>query len=1144
MRMKVVIRSLWMILVLGLASWRGEALELAKDGKTDYVIVCGNRGRDMEVRLLRESAADLAALLKQSTGADFRIVEPREAGKYGKRIFVGHSDAMLKILQKAGKYRKPVNEERILLTLGDDLFLYGGGFGDGFAVSHFLTEVLGFRFYHYWGDSRIPEYKTLKTDELNIAFRPSFEYRDLAQSAFNLRGCGSADAFFRRNALHNNSRIPFRMPGNMTHSYSCLIPPVKNHRNAYKFLKDKEYFVTNPEFFPLSADGRREWKGRHRCFSNPGLRAEMNKNVEQLLIASGCRPSDNIVVNISHDDVDCKFCYCKECVALEKRYGAPGGPLYDYLIHSASPYFAERYPNLIIRFLAYGRLSTEIPPRAEALKDGKLPANLMPYLAFLTADFNKPISAPSNKFLFDCFNAWGKISRRMSSYFYPSTYGRPMISFPLFGNAGRVLYDVQFYGKNHVTQMFCDYPALPRVCNTAFSGLISYVLSRLYGNADLDVGREIDEYMAAIYGKAAPEMRKFYDELHRLAFADPAFVKWFPDPRCVGYLTPERLLAWQRAFDRMEKLVAGDAAALLHIRCERLSLDAMTLLLYRDIRNAGLAGKISADTVYRRAVETAEGAMKRSCNVDSRNHVGRADKAEYIRWDRDSIFNTLGLFHGLAKYQEKLPKEFGPVPERDRFYVFFSANKIPPVAVPGSPFGYALPAPLPGSRVTGYDLVRGKEDGPAGKHLRVTTGTSRFEYHYLTRTRLGPDSVMGAPHLRGYVSRKFGSLGSYATAFLGHIFKQENPEQEYDVYACLKFGEEQMYTSHLLLVKASPGRKPFVRKKTDVQETPSISIVPTVPDDAFPAVEKMGKLGAFRTAATGESAGDSASQAYAAFGKGRLYLLYTEKNAAPPDGKKDFYADCVEIFLASNGKYPVTQIAVNAKGEVNCNEWTIPVTANPDDMTVKRVRRSIPLPGKAESSLKDGVWTVRLTLEPADVPAPGSRMVMNIFRTRGGKVPLAWSPVHTDGYLNGFPLFGLLYRDSLTFKGKNAVRAPKFEGDVAVMDGNQGWAISCNVPRGLDPDASYYVTAVMKTDSATENVKHTTRMGVYDQNTKRVVGYSQIPVMKLKSGFVPVRTARKVRIVPGSLIYVGGFMPQKTFTGNMYLKEFVIEKAE
>lgn len=1133
-----------MFLCMSLLPWLGFSLELAKDGKTDYVIVCGNQGRHMEVRLVRESAADLAALLKQSTGADFKIIEPREAGNCKKRIFVGHSDAMLKLLKEAGKYKTPANEERVILTLGDDLFLYGGGFGDGFAVSHFLTEVLGFRFYHYWGDSRIPECKNLKTGDLNLVFRPSFEYRDLAQSGFNLRGCESAGAFFRRNALHNNSLIPFNMPGNMTHSYSCLIPPTKNYREAYQFLKDKEYFVTNPEFFPLSADGKREWKGRHRCFSNPGLRAEMNRNVEQLLITSRCKPTDNIVVNISHDDVDCKFCYCKDCVALEKQYGAPGGPLYDYLINSASPYFAEKYPNLIIRFLAYGRLSTEIPPRPEALKGGKLPANLMPYLAFLTADFNKPINAPSNKFIFDCFNAWGKISQRMSSYFYPATYGRPMISFPLFGNAGRVLYDVQFYGKNHVTQIFCDYPTLPRACNTAFSGLISYVVSRLYGDAGLDVNKEIDEYMAAIYGKAAPEMRKFYDELHRLAFADPAFVRWFPDPRCVGYLTPERLLAWQQAFDHMEKLVSGDARALLHIRCERLSLDAMTLLLYRDIRKAGLAGKISADTVYRRAVATADEIMKHSYNIDFKNHVSRADKEEYIKWDRDSLYNTLGLFYGLAKYQDKLPKEFGPIPEQDRFYAFFAANKMPPVEVKDAPFGYALPAPLPGNRVTGYDLVRGKEDGPNGRHLRVTTGTSKFKYHYLTRSKLGPDSVMGAPHLRGYVSRKFGSLSSFATGYLGYIFDPENPDQEYDIYVCLKFGKEQMYTSHLLLVKAVPGRKPFIRKKENIQETASISIVPTVQGDAFPAVEKMGRLGSFRNAATGEAEPDSTSSAYAAFGKDKLHLLYVEKNVTATDAKKDFYADTVEFFLPTGGKYPVTQIAVNPNGEVRCNEWTIPVTSNTEDTAVKRIMKSVRLPGKAESSLKNGEWTVRLTLDLAGLPAPGGKMVMNIFRTRNGKVPLAWSPIHTNGYLNGFPLFGVLCRDRLTFKGRNEVKATRFEGDVAVMDGNHGWAISADVPRGLDPDTFYYVTALLKTDSATEDGKHTTRMGTYDHNSKKVVGYRQIPVKELKNGFVPVRTSRKVRIVPGTLLYVGGFMPQKTFTGNMYLREFVIEKAE
>ena len=151
-------------------------------------------------------------------------------------------------------------------------------------------------------------------------------------------------------------------------------------------------------------------------------------------------------------------------------------------------------------------------------------------------------------------------------------------------------------------------------------------------------------------------------------------------------------------------------------------------------------------------------------------------------------------------------------------------------------------------------------------------------------------------------------------------------------------------TSHLLLVKAVPGRKPFIRKKENIQETASISIVPTVQGDAFPAVEKMGRLGSFRNAATGEAEPDSTSSAYAAFGKDKLHLLYVEKNVTATDAKKDFYADTVEFFLPTGGKYPVTQIAVNPNGEVRCNEWTIPVTSNTEDTAVKRIMKSVRLP--------------------------------------------------------------------------------------------------------------------------------------------------------------------------------------------------------
>ena len=48
-------------------------LELAAGGKTDYVIVQGNQGAHWEVQLIKEAVEDLAALLKQSTAADFKI---------------------------------------------------------------------------------------------------------------------------------------------------------------------------------------------------------------------------------------------------------------------------------------------------------------------------------------------------------------------------------------------------------------------------------------------------------------------------------------------------------------------------------------------------------------------------------------------------------------------------------------------------------------------------------------------------------------------------------------------------------------------------------------------------------------------------------------------------------------------------------------------------------------------------------------------------------------------------------------------------------------------------------------------------------------------------------------------------------------
>lgn len=1164
--MKTSFLSILCFLPVFLLTLPATALELARDGKTEYVIVRAHHKNYFTSRLIEATAKDLAALLKKSTGADFPIVTILQGKKHKKRIFLGESYYTNELLKKAGKWKEVKNEEIRILTCGNDLYLYGGGHGNAFAAYRFLTRNLGFRFYHYWGDSYIPQYKVLKTGKLDSLFRPAFEYRDLAQSSFNVTGCKTHGDYYRRNMLHNNSLHPFHHLGGITHTYTKLIPPTKNHPQAYRFLKGKAYFVTNPEFFPLDAKGKRVTRG-HRCFSNEQLRVEMNKNVEKLITErKGIKNTDSILVNISHDDIDCKFCYCEKCVALEKKYKAPGGPLYDYLIHSASPYFAKKYPNLVIRFLAYGRLTTEIPPAPETLKGGKMPANLMPHLAFLTADFNKSFDAPSNAFIYKCLTSWGRVAQRISFYFYPSTYGRPMIQFPLFGNTGRAIKDLQLGAQNNVTQIFCDYASLHRHCNTAFSGVLNYVMAKIYEEGHtLDVEKTMDEYMKFIYKKAAPGMRKFYNELHALAAKDPTFVRWFPDPRIVNYLTPRQLYKWHKDFDAMEKAVAKDPRALLHVRGERLCLDAMTLLLYKEFSYAGYGKDYPAEKLYRRALATGLEAIKRSWNL--KPEQGRPLTVEGIlkqkgkkaperlysyknnskdthnilsQYGYDSVVHTLGLFYEMAKYKEKLPGGFGYVPEKDRYYIFFARLKAPPEEVKGSPMGYALPANLPGDLTVTYDFVRSPADGGNGRPLRVKTGTGKFEYHHLTRTTFTGTSCMGAPRKQGFSSRYLGAYGYYATCSFSHLFDPKNPKQEWDIYACLKLGKKEMVTSHLLLVKVTPGRKPFLRKKSAVEsmEVPALCILPSVPAKAFPAEKDMGDLSRMCHAATGAKR-DHKITLKGAFADGKLFLLYREMDAVK--GKKD----ALEVYLPGKNKYPLTQITVGMEGKSSALSWTIPITSNPDDMKVVRTSRKIPLPGRILSTYSNKVWTVKMTLSLPYGVKRGEKFLFNLFRTTDKKdSTLSFSPIYTQEHLDGLSSFGSLYRDCLVLKGED-VKAPKRVNGICIMDGNRGWAINAKVPFGLDPAGKYIFSAYLRTDAKTTLPKATTRIGIYDEMTKKITGYAA-PRLTTLTGreFQKVSSNQAVQMPFNALVYVGGFLPGKQVKGNMYLKEFVIEKAK
>ena len=138
----------------------GGEIVLAEGGKTAFKVVPAACSRSDE----EAAAADLAAVLKEITGADFSA----PAGKT-KRIFVG-------IRPECDK--EPLKEdERRVATHNGELYLYGGGeYGNVNAVYDFLRDELGCRWYNVTGDQKIPKREKLVIGELKKSLIPSIPY--------------------------------------------------------------------------------------------------------------------------------------------------------------------------------------------------------------------------------------------------------------------------------------------------------------------------------------------------------------------------------------------------------------------------------------------------------------------------------------------------------------------------------------------------------------------------------------------------------------------------------------------------------------------------------------------------------------------------------------------------------------------------------------------------------------------------------------------------------------------------------------------------------------------------------------------------------------------------------------------------------
>ena len=609
---------------------------VADGGKTSYSVVTRIDPTPREA----EAADDLVKYLTLVTGAEFRL------GGFGKyRICVG--------VPAPGDDKPLRRRETRIKSVGNDIYMYGEGpHGNADAVYDFLEDLVGCRWYTARGDEYVPKKPRLAFDKLDHSRVPSF-----VNATF--WGGGSPGLFLNARDFYRRSRMDLGFNGEYTplgpnyfHSPSQMMPPgvdgsgigPTNMRPAYKYFKGKKYFVTNPEYFTMTADGKRTI--HQLCYSNPKLRRELIKNYETV-IANEYKGGEAVVVCDLNDNSGVPWngikvtCACPGCLKLVKKYKDGAGPYYDFLFYM-SDYFRKKYPLIKIKGLAY--MLSEFP----VLGVERFPDNVIIDRSPLWKNFLKPMSHPSNAMMLMQMKAWAKKCGEFQFQMYPTIYPAYYFgSWPLVANVRQLAENLRVSKQIGVARIAGEC-GMGAIYQGAFCDLRYFILAQLSRDVTRDEKALAREFFTNLYGKAAPLMIKYYEEIEKCEAEEPNFMRWCPDPRAaLSYLTPENLTRWEAMFDEMERLTRDQPRALLKVRTARMNLDEALLLVHYKFPEGK---KPDVEAVKARWLKTHGMDMDDLGRyVEEIPHM--AWRAAFRRW-------PLELAYRFARGPKPLPEEF------------------------------------------------------------------------------------------------------------------------------------------------------------------------------------------------------------------------------------------------------------------------------------------------------------------------------------------------------------------------------------------------------------------------------------------------------------------------------------------------------
>ncbi|NLO05710.1 MAG: DUF4838 domain-containing protein [candidate division WS1 bacterium] len=456
---------------------------ITQDGEARAAIVYPAEYQPEEIR----AARSLQQYVELATGATLPLLAEDAAVPEGlARICVGNTttapDTSVALPNVAyGEHTFPNINGYLVQTISPDTLIIRGNTPQATMLGAvgFMRRYMGVR--RYWpGDPGgvgdvVPQAPTLTVPEVVWQDWPYFISRIM--SGLDNRG-PQTDAS-RWSKFQDFWRMNYTIPSN--ESYYKLL-------DAANRLDETDLFplIGGKRFIPSLDERGRVAHGWQPCVSNPRVAEIMAQSVIDAFEADPTRIAMNVAVNDGLGD-----CTCDACRAMD----APGADIinriglcdrYVKLNNKVAEMVAERFPDRILAFLAYG--SMRETPQTVSLHPMQLPV----------------LCVWGNAFeMWDKWMATG--AEQMGIYLYHDDAWFIMPKLDVHQSAKRLRYIVDSGRARHFYQEF--YGIYP------LDGMVGYVENELLWDPRIDEDDLLDEHYRLFFRAAEEPMRRFYDAL-------------------------------------------------------------------------------------------------------------------------------------------------------------------------------------------------------------------------------------------------------------------------------------------------------------------------------------------------------------------------------------------------------------------------------------------------------------------------------------------------------------------------------------------------------------------------------------------------------------------------------------------------------